>query len=93
MKIRGTLFCLLSAAAVALTADPALALSEKKEIEIGAEMHAEILAKMPIYPDVLLQEYVDSVGQALARVSGRPGLEYTFTIIDSPDIISSSHRS
>ena len=61
-------------------------LSEKKEKEIGSEMHAEILEKMPIYYNVLLQEYVDHIGQELAQASGRPDLGYTFTIIDSEEI-------
>jgi predicted Zn-dependent protease len=61
-------------------------LSEKKELEIGAEMHAEILKNMPIYHDPALQEYVERIGKELALKSGRPDLIYHFTIIDSGEI-------
>jgi predicted Zn-dependent protease len=61
-------------------------LSKKKELEIGAEMHAEILQKMPIYRDEELQKYVEKIGRELANKSSRPELTYTFTIIDSNEI-------
>ena len=67
-------------------AQTVFSLSEKKEKEIGAEMHAEILKNMPIYHDEALQKYVERIGKELAIKSGRPDLEYHFTIIDSNDI-------
>jgi predicted Zn-dependent protease len=65
---------------------PAIALSEKKEIEIGAKSHKEILEKTPIYHDEQLQAYVQRVGEKLAKQSERPHLEWLFTIIDSQAI-------
>ncbi|MCG3169609.1 MAG: Beta-barrel assembly-enhancing protease [Pseudomonadales bacterium] len=62
------------------------AMSEKKEIAIGREMHSEILAKIPVYEHAALGAYVTRIGSRLARDSDRPGLEYTFTVLDSPDI-------
>jgi len=67
-------------------AQAVFSLSEKKEIEIGKEMHAEILQNMPIYYDQELQNYVTRIGQELAKNSDRPHLEYHFTVIDSNDI-------
>jgi predicted Zn-dependent protease len=64
----------------------AMAMSEKKEIGIGREMHQEILAKVPVYANAAVADYVGRIGQQLARDSDRPGLEYTFTVLDSPDI-------
>ncbi|MEZ5547828.1 MAG: M48 family metalloprotease [Pseudomonadales bacterium] len=61
-------------------------MSEKKEIEIGKENHEELLKKMPIYNDPEITAYVNSVGQKLAANSHRSGLNYSFTVIDSPDI-------
>ncbi len=61
-------------------------MSEKKEIGIGREMHQEILAKIPVYANAAVADYVGRIGQQLARDSDRPGLEYTFTVLDSPDI-------
>lgn len=67
-------------------ASPCFALSENKEKQIGQEMHAQIMDKMPIYRDPALQDYVTRIGQKMADMSTRNKLEYTFTIIDSPDI-------
>lgn len=61
-------------------------MSKKEELEVGREMHEEIMAKMPIYENELVQQYVGRIGQHLADHSDWPELEYTFTVIDSPDI-------
>ena len=61
-------------------------MSEKAEIEKGKELHEEILRQNPVYQDAELQAYVEAVGQKMAAISHRPELDYTFTIIDSPDI-------
>ena len=61
-------------------------MSESREIEIGTEMHQQILQENPVYQNQALQEYVNEVGQKLAAVSHRPDIEYSFTVIDSPDI-------
>lgn len=61
-------------------------MSEEKEIALGEENHRKILQQLPVYNDPALQDYVNTVGQRVATKSDRPGLEYTFTIIDSPDV-------
>ncbi|WP_460224949.1 M48 family metalloprotease [Aurantivibrio infirmus] len=61
-------------------------MSESQELKIGKELHEKIIESSPIYPDKELQEYVDGIGQRVAKTSDRPELTYTFTIIDSPDI-------
>jgi predicted Zn-dependent protease len=55
-----------------------------REIQIGKEGHQAILAEYGQYNDPKLAAYVDSVGQALARVSHRPSLGWTFTVLDDP---------
>ncbi len=61
-------------------------MSESREIELGAELHQQILQENPVYQDQQLQDYVNEIGQKLAAVSHRPDIEYTFTVVDSPDI-------
>jgi predicted Zn-dependent protease len=41
---------------------------------------------MGVYDEPQLQRYVNDIGQQLARVSHRPHLPWTFTIVDSPAI-------
>ncbi|MFT6402555.1 MAG: putative Zn-dependent protease, partial [Pseudohongiellaceae bacterium] len=61
-------------------------MTEKKEKRIGQEEHEKVLASMPLFQDEKLLEYVRRVGNKVAKVSHRPNLEYTFSIIDSPEI-------
>ena len=60
--------------------------SQAGEIEQGREMHAEMMAKGAAYDDPALQDYVDRIGQRLAEHSDIPDLEWTFTVIDAPDL-------
>jgi len=60
--------------------------SEDQEIQIGQDAAAEVDASMGLYADSSLQAYVDSVGQALAAVSERPDLPWSFKIVDDPVI-------
>lgn len=80
-----------AAALVSCAANPTggtnfVLMSERSELEKGKELHEEMVRDNPIYQDAELAAYVTRVGQRLASVSHRPELEYTFTIIDSPDI-------
>ncbi|RME01905.1 MAG: peptidase M48 [Calditrichaeota bacterium] len=58
--------------------------SESREIEIGREADPQIIAEFGLYDDPKLAAYIDSLGQAIARVSHRPNLKYTFRVVDSP---------
>ncbi len=79
--------CFLSSCAVNPTGGiDFVTMSESREIELGAEMHQQILQENPVYQDQQLQEYVNEIGQKLAAESHRPDIEYSFTVIDSPDI-------
>ena len=61
-------------------------ISDKQEVDIGRRMHAEIVQTMGVYNNPELQEYVNSVGQRLAKKSNRPALDYTFTVLDTDDV-------
>ena len=61
-------------------------LSEAEELAIGQQQDVEIRREMGVYDDQALQRYVSEIGQEIARVSHRPNLPWTFTIVDSPAI-------
>ena len=61
-------------------------LSEAEEAAIGQQQDAEIRREMGVYDDRALEQYVNEIGQELARNSHRPNLPWTFTIVDSPAI-------
>jgi predicted Zn-dependent protease len=61
-------------------------LSEAEEAAIGRQQDAEVRQEMGVYDDRGLQNYIDDIGQQIARNSHRPNLPWTFTIVDSPAI-------
>jgi predicted Zn-dependent protease len=69
------------------TGTPDLVLmSQSVEIAKGKEMHEKLLKTMPIYDNQALSDYVNKIGQRVAKHSHRPEISYHFTIVDSPDI-------
>ncbi len=59
-------------------------ISESQEIAIGRESHPEVLAEFGIVEDQALQEWFGRLGAGIAKVSHRPDLPWTFTVVDSP---------
>jgi predicted Zn-dependent protease len=60
--------------------------SQSREVSVGSEMHQQLIDEGAAYDDPELQAYVSRVGKRLAANSDKPKLEFTFTVIDSPDI-------
>ncbi|MBL4780900.1 MAG: M48 family metalloprotease [Porticoccaceae bacterium] len=67
-------------------AEQALMMSAKKAAKIGQEMYDEVTAQTPVLVDKKITDYVNTVGQKIARHSDEPDRQYTFTVLDSPDI-------
>ena len=63
-----------------------LAKSESWEINTGRQYHQQILQQYQVYNDPKLQNYVNDIGQRLAKSSHRSHLDYTFTVLDSPEV-------
>jgi predicted Zn-dependent protease len=61
-------------------------MSEAQEIQLGQEMDAQIRAEMGVYENAELQQYVNTIGQRLARASERPNLPWHFTVVDEPAV-------
>lgn len=61
-------------------------MSESQEIAIGRRDDEQVKKQYHVYGSKALQNYVDSVGQRIARHSHRPNLQYHFTVLDTPDI-------
>lgn len=61
-------------------------MSESQEIAIGRQNDVLIKKQYHVYESKTLQDYVNGIGQRLAKQSHRPGLQYHFTVLDSPEI-------
>ena len=59
---------------------------EEAEIEMGREADAEIVASVGLYDDPLLQDYVQDLGMEIAAGSERPGLPWSFKLLDDPSV-------
>lgn len=57
---------------------------EQQEIQMGIEGAKAAEAQMGIYPDSAIQRYVSSLGQQIAKVGERPGLPWSFIVVDDP---------
>jgi predicted Zn-dependent protease len=79
---------LIGCAANPVSGGPDLVLqSEKGEIERAKKVHPMMLEQFGgAYEDVAIQQYVNDIGQRAAKVSHRPQLTYTFTVLDSDEI-------
>src|SRR5687768_5775360 len=61
-------------------------MSEADEMRKGREAAAEVSKAYGVYNFPTLQNYVNEVGQKLAKESHRPELDYHFTVVDSPQV-------
>ncbi len=59
-------------------------ISEDEEIAIGRQAHPQILSQFGVYKDKDIQDFMNTLGQKIAKGSQRNDLKYTFTVLDSP---------
>lgn len=58
--------------------------SEAQEIQIGRQAAQEVSQQLGLVENEALQQYVQRVGERLARESERPNLPWTFRVVDDP---------
>lgn len=58
-------------------------MSEEQEIAMGKEADPQIVAEFGLYEDKAMQDYLNTVGQKIAKVSHRNNLNYTFRLLDA----------
>lgn len=78
---------LVSCARNPVTGKRELAISEDKELALGAQNHPAILQQMGVYEDDDLDALLQRVGTEMAAKSHRPDLDWTFTMVDS-DVVN-----
>lgn len=58
-------------------------MSEEQELAMGKEADPQIVAEFGLYEDKALQDYLNTVGQKIAKVSHRNNINYTFRLLDA----------
>ena len=61
-------------------------MSEAAEIAEGKKAHAQVMQEYGVLKNQRVQAYVNDIGQRLAKQSQRANLQWTFTVLDSPEI-------
>ena len=61
-------------------------ISTAEEVEIGKQVVVDVESKEKLLKNTTVQNYVNEVGQKIARVCDRTDVEYTFKVIDKEDI-------
>jgi len=91
-KLPGKLLTFCAAALLAAGATSAIAAEKEKtkkpsrEVKTAQGLHVQITQQMGVHDDLELQEYVQRLGEKLAKTSERPELEWKFTIVDTDDV-------
>lgn len=60
--------------------------SESQEIAMGRQYDTEVISSIGLYSDPALQTYIQALGTRLAATSERPGLPWTFRVVDDPAV-------
>lgn len=63
-------------------------MSDTQELELGKAIDRELISsgQAKIYGDRSIQNYIDRIGQRLAKNSQRPNIPYTFQVVDDDSI-------
>ncbi len=61
-------------------------MDERAEIAEGAKGHEQVLKEYGVVKYTRVQNYVNDIGQRLAKSSERANLQWKFTVLDSPEI-------
>lgn len=61
-------------------------MSEQQEIELGRQAAAEVERTMPLLEDDVVSAYIKGLGLYLVEYCGRPNIDYSFKVIDSPEV-------
>ena len=61
-------------------------ISEAQETALGKQTDGQIVETYGIYKNPQLANYIDNLGQRMAKLTHRPNLDYSFKVLDSPVI-------
>jgi beta-barrel assembly-enhancing protease len=61
-------------------------ISDAQEMQLGASINQQVAQSVRISTNRELTEYVNRIGQQLARTSARPNINYTFQVVEDNNI-------
>lgn len=83
LKISRSSIAALAAASLATTA---CAISQQREVELGADYSAQVEKQLPMVRDAEVVRYIKLLGDSLARVADDRSLTWHFSIVDAMEV-------
>jgi predicted Zn-dependent protease len=62
------------------------AVSQQQEVELGATTAAQVSAQLPLIRDAAVVNYINALGNQLAKVTDTRNLSWQFTVVDSKEV-------
>lgn len=85
IRIAGRLTGVLALSAVGAGAC-APAITTQQEMQMGAQYAAEINRQLPIVQNPQIHYYINQIGNTIARQADPRGIQYTFYVVNSPQV-------
>ena len=61
-------------------------MSTQQEVQVGTQYAQQINAQLPIVKDASVNQYINSLGMSLARLTDTRGLSWRFFVVDSREV-------
>src|ERR1700759_4778798 len=74
-------------AALALAALAGCSISQQQEVELGQQQAAQVNAQLPILQDAQINQYVNNLGNQIARPTSRNDLSWQFAVVNT-DVVN-----
>ena len=71
---------------LALILTASCAVSQQQEVELGATTAAQVSAELPLIRDAAVVNYINSLGNQLAKATDTRNLSWQFTVVDSKEV-------
>jgi predicted Zn-dependent protease len=60
--------------------------TQQQEVDLGASTAAQVSTELPLIKDAAVVNYINSLGNQLAKVTDTRGLTWHFTVVDSKEV-------
>lgn len=71
---------------LAVFAASCASISPQQEVQMGADYARQISQQLPIIADAEVNRYINALGDSLARVADKAGLQWRFHVVDQSEI-------
>ncbi len=78
----GQAFTLLDLIRKGIPIIQALSINDQQEIALGAQTNQQIVRQLRMSQNQEVNDYINNIGQRLARSSARPNIKYTFQVVE-----------